>query len=151
MTSLKRGELPRTAHPVPRKSQDLSETLMARGLQKNCRRRVEVSMEHGKFVGVDVSGNSIAVAVRPSGEMWMAEAGEDGVAQIADRLLYIRPDLVVLEAYGRFELAVAGTLAAIGLPFALIPPRNIRDFARALGYPLRSDQHQAGLLAQFAE
>jgi len=108
-------------------------------------------MIQGKFVGVDVSGNSIEVAVRPSGELWTAEAGEDGVAQIADRLLFLRPDLVVLEAYGRFELAVAGTLATVGLPFALIPPRNIRDFARAIGRITRGDHHQAGLLAQFAE
>jgi len=108
-------------------------------------------MIEGKFVGVDISGNSIEVAVRPSGELWTAEAGEDGVAQIADRLLGLRPELVVLEAYGRFELSVAATLATMGLPFALIPPRNIRDFARAIGRAIRSNEHQAGLLAQFAE
>jgi transposase len=48
-------------------------------------------------------------------------------------------------------MAIAGMLAIVGLPFALIPPRNIRDFARAIGKVARNDQHQAGLLAQFAE
>jgi transposase len=104
-----------------------------------------------KFVGVDVKGNSIEVAVRPTDELWTAHAGDEGVAEVADRLNSLRPELVVLEARGRWELPVAGALAMMGLPFAMIPPNSIRDFARALGRTRRDDQLQAGLLARFAE
>src|SRR5690242_14537643 len=107
--------------------------------------------EATKFVGVDVKGNNIEVAVRPSGELWTTHVGEDAVDEVADRLLYMRPDLVVLEASGRTELPFAGTLATMGLPFALIPTRNLREFARAIGRTPRTDQLQAGLLAHFAE
>jgi transposase len=90
-------------------------------------------MPQGTYVGVEASGKSIEVAVRPTGEAWTAGAGDDDLMQIADRLRSLRPDLVVLEAYGRFELPVAAALASSRLPFALVSPRNIRDFARVIG------------------
>jgi transposase len=105
----------------------------------------------GKFVGVDVKGNSIEVAVRPTDEQWTGSTGDDGVAEIADRLRYISPELVVFEARGSNELPVAGVLATAGLPFAMVHPNSIRDFARALGRSRRDDQLQADLLARFAE
>ncbi len=108
-------------------------------------------MNQGKFAGVDADGNSIEVAIRPTGELWTIRTGEDGIFEVADRLDRLQPELVVLEAYGRFELAVAGTIATMGLPFALISPRNIRDFARAIGRAPHTDHQHAGLLAQFAE
>lgn len=108
-------------------------------------------MVGGKFVGVDVKGSSIEVAVRPTDEVWTGSTGDAGVAALADRLLYIQPQLVVLEARGSSELPVAGVLATNGLPFAMVHPNNIRDFARALGRSRRDDQLQADLLARFAE
>jgi transposase len=110
---------------------------------------VNFSMDQNKFVGLEVTGNSIEVAVRPTGEAWTSPSCDEGVAEIADKLLYLHPDLVVMQDYGQPELTVAGVLASVGLPFALIPPRNIREFARAIGRVARD--RQASLLAQFAE
>jgi transposase len=107
-------------------------------------------MLEGKFAGIDVQGGSIAVALRPTEESWTANSSDDGVASVADRLRAVRPELVVLEARGGSELPVAGALATIGLPFAMIHPNNIRDFARAIGRPKRDGQ-VANLLARFAE
>lgn len=106
-------------------------------------------MEHNKFVGVEVTGSSIEVAIRPSGELWSGPSCDEGVANIADRLRFLQPQLIVMQAYGQPELAVAGVLACERLPFALIPPRSIRDFARAIGRVAR--EPHAGLMAQFAE
>ena len=49
------------------------------------------------------------------------------------------PALVVLEATGGFEIAVAAALAAAGLPVAVVNPRQIRDFARAIGRLAKTD------------
>ena len=106
-------------------------------------------MEQNKFVGVEVTGSMIEVAVRPTGELWTTQSGDEGVAEIADRLRFLQPELIVMQAYGQPELAVAGVLACERLPFALIPPRSIRDFARAIGRIAR--EPQAGLMAYFAE
>lgn len=106
-------------------------------------------MDQNTFVGVEVNGNAIEVAVRPTGELWTTPSCDEGVAEVAGRLRFLRPELIVMQAYGQPELAVAGVLACEGLPFALIPPRSIREFARAIGRIAR--EPQAGVMAQFAE
>lgn len=104
-----------------------------------------------RFVGVDAGRDVIEASVRPTGEIWRTDAGEDGMAHIAQTLSDIHPQLVVMQANGNFELPVAGILVTFGLPVALVPPRNVRDFARAIGKLSRMEQRPAGLLAQFAE
>ena len=104
-----------------------------------------------RFVGVDADRDTIEASVRPSGELWTVESGEAGMTEIASRLSSIRPDLVVMQANGNYELPLAGILATAGLPFALVLPRNVRDFARAIGRLTRAGQRQADLLAHFAE
>lgn len=106
-------------------------------------------MDQNKFVGVEVTGTSIEVAIRPTGELWTSPSCDEGVAEVADRLRFIQPELIVMQAFGQPELAVAGVLACERLPFAMIPPRSIRDFARAIGRVAR--EPHAGLMAQFAE
>ena len=102
------------------------------------------------FVGLNVSRNVIQISVRPSGENWTAGADDAGLCETAEKLRDIHPNLVVMEAQGGPELPVAGTLATAGLPFALVSPRSVREFARAIG-GTRQDRNQAGLLAHFAE
>jgi transposase len=104
-----------------------------------------------KFVGVDTTRDSIEASVRPIGQTWKFESGESGMAELADRLTFMRPELVVLEANGNFELPLAGIFATAGLPFAFVQPRSVRDFARAIGRLSRSGEGYSGLLAHFAE
>jgi transposase len=102
------------------------------------------------FVGLDVSRTTLQISVRPTGESWSSTIDDSGITATAAKLRGIHPDLVVLEAHGGPELPVAGTLASEGLPFALISPRSIRDFAKVIGGN-RQDRNQAGLLAHYAE
>jgi transposase len=102
------------------------------------------------FVGLDVNRTAIQIVVRPSGEHWTSAVDESGINETTAKLREIHPDLVVMEAHGGPELPVAGTLASVGLPFALVSPRSIREFAKAIGRT-RRDTDQAGLLAHFAE
>jgi transposase len=104
-----------------------------------------------KFVGVDASRDSIEASVLPTGEFWRVGASEAGMTEIAGRLSCLQPELVVMQANGSAELPLAGILATAGLPFAFVQPRNVREFARAIGRLGRSAQGQAGLLAHFAE
>src|SRR5262245_11908071 len=104
-----------------------------------------------RFVGVDADRDTIEASIRPSGELWTVESGETGMSEITTRLSSIRTDLVVMQANGSYELPLAGILATAGLPFALVLPRNVRDFARAIGRLTRTGQRQADLLAHFAE
>jgi len=59
--------------------------------------------------------------------------------------------LIVLEATGGYQRTAAATLAAKGLPVAVINPRQVRDFARATGQLAKTDDGDAQILALFAE
>jgi transposase len=104
-----------------------------------------------RFVGLDAGRESIEASVRPSGEMWTANGGEDGMAEIVDTVFDIHPRLVVMQANGNFELPLAGMLMTRELPIALVQPQKVREFARAIGRLSRVEQRPAALLAQFAE
>jgi transposase len=104
-----------------------------------------------RFAGLDATKDVIEVSVRPTGEVWTTNTSDEGIAEMAKKLRRIQPDLVAMQATGNFELPVAATLATVGLPFALIHPRHIREFARAIGRTSRLDRGHAGLLAHYAE
>jgi transposase len=103
------------------------------------------------FIGIDVSKATLDVAALPDGESWTVSNDELGLAELAPRLVALAPVLVVLEATGGFEMLAALTLAQAGLPVAVVNPRQVRDFARAMGQLAKTDALDAGLLAAFAQ
>lgn len=103
------------------------------------------------YVGIDVAQAQLDLAVRPSGEQWVTTNDEPGIGEQVVRLQALQPALVVLEATGGREIAVAAALAAAGLPVAVVNPRQVRAFARAIGQLAKTDALDAALLARFAE
>ena len=103
------------------------------------------------FVGIDVSKDRLDVAVRPTGEAWQAHYNSRGVSDLVRRLEQLAPQLVVLEATGGMEMALAGELAASQLAIAVVNPRQVRDFARAAGKLAKTDALDAHALAHFAQ
>jgi len=104
-----------------------------------------------RFVGLNATSSTIEVAIRPSGEIWTTAFADESITATATKLKGVEPKLVVMEGTGTYELPVAGILATFGLPFAIVNPRSIREFARALGRLTRLDCSPAGLLARFGE
>jgi transposase len=104
-----------------------------------------------RFVGLNATSQAIEVAIRPTGEIWRTDFADDTITATATRLKSMQPKVVVMEGTGTFELPVAGVLATLGLPFAIVNPRSIREFARAVAKISRFDCTPAGLLAQFGE
>jgi transposase len=102
------------------------------------------------YVGIDVAKAQLDVAVRPSGEQWTAPNDEAGITSLVARVQALRPTLVVLEATGGREVPVAVALATAGLAVAVVNPRQVRDFARAIGQLAKTDALDAQLLAHFA-
>ena len=103
------------------------------------------------FVGIDVSKDRLDVAIRPTGEIWQVTYDPQGINSLGERLKELAPSLVVLEATGGMEMALAGELAASQLPVAVVNPRYVRDFARAAGKLAKTDALDAQVLAHFAE
>jgi transposase len=103
------------------------------------------------FVGIDVSKDRLDVHLRPGGEAFAVSRDSEGLAALIERLAGLAPALVVLEATGGFEVTVAASLAAAGMPLAVVNPRQIRDFARATGQLAKTDALDAKVIARFAE
>jgi transposase len=105
----------------------------------------------GGFVGIDVSKHQLDIAVRPSGETWAVAHEEVGLSALVTRLQALAPTLIVLEATGGLEVALAGALASARLPVAVVNPRQVRDFAKSTGTLAKTDRLDAQCLAHFAE
>jgi transposase len=103
------------------------------------------------FAGIDVAKASLDLAVRPAGTHERLPNDEAGIALVVARLQPLHPALVVLEATGGLEVPLVAALAAAGLAVAVVNPRQVRDFAKAVGQLAKTDVLDAHLLARFAE
>jgi transposase len=103
------------------------------------------------FVGIDVAKEHVDVHLLPSGEAFRVSNDPAGIASLVDRLQAATPALIVLEATGGYESLVAADVAAADLAVAVVNPRQVRDFARALGLLAKTDAIDARVLALFAE
>jgi transposase len=103
------------------------------------------------FVGLDIAKDHIDVHVRPTDDRWRAEQTDDGIAQLVTRLGAVTPALVVVESTGGYETAAVTALAVAHVPVAVVNPRQVRDFAKAIGQLAKTDAIDAAVLALFAE
>ena len=110
-----------------------------------------MNAEFSKHVGIDVSKDTLDVAFGQEGEYWQAENAETGIRRTVERLKALRPAMVVVESTGGLETALIGELSAAGVPFALVQPKRVRDFAKSIGLLAKTDKLDAHLLARFGE
>jgi len=105
------------------------------------------------FVGIDISKEQVDVAVHGRKETWQFGRDERGLVGLLDHLKGLGQPiaLVVLEASGGLERDVAAALAIAKIPAAVVNPRQVRDFAGALGKLAKTDRIDAGVLAHFAQ
>jgi transposase len=108
-------------------------------------------METATSVGIDVAKAQLDIAVRPSGQQWVTATDPVSLDGLVGRLQDLQPELIVREATGGREGAVVAALATAGLPLAVVTPRQVRDFARAVGQLAKTDALDAQLLAHFAQ
>ena len=102
------------------------------------------------FVGVDVSKDFLDVVVLPSTSAERFANDEDGVRLLAIRLEGLPIQAIAMEATGGYQRLAHATLVAAGWSVAVVNPRQVRDFAKALGTLQKTDAIDAQVLAQFA-
>src|SRR5262249_31516323 len=97
------------------------------------------------YVGIDVSKAALDVARRPAQPACRSPNEAAGGAGVVGRLHPLSPQLVVLEATGGVERLVVAALALAQLPVAVVHPRQVRDFARAMGHMAKTDALDAAV------
>ena len=104
-----------------------------------------------EFVGVDMAQKTFVWALHGVGGAHGAANDETGFQVLLDALVGRRIGLVVIEATGGLERALAGFLLRNGLPVAVVNPRAAREFARSMGHLAKTDSIDALALAHYAQ
>jgi transposase len=114
---------------------------------------MELEMTHAltPYVGIDVGQSRLDVAVGKNGDEWAITHDAAGIHQTITQLTALQPALIVFESTGGLERPLMGELAKAHLPFALVHPSRVRDFARSIGRLAKTDKLDARVLAHFAE
>ncbi|WOI48181.1 IS110 family transposase [Acidovorax sp. BLS4] len=102
-------------------------------------------------VGIDIAKAHVDVAVlgaKLDAQRFDNEA--EAHSALAAALQPLGVALVVMEATGGYEAALACALQAAGLPVAVVNPRQARDFAKSMGRLAKTDRIDARMLAEFA-
>ena len=102
-------------------------------------------------VGIDVAKAHVDVCVLGTHSDVQRFANDvDGHSALAAALQSMDVGLVVMEATGGYEAALACALQAVGLHVAVVNPRHARDFARSMGRLAKTDAVDARMLAEMA-
>lgn len=105
------------------------------------------------MVGVDVASLHVdvaAIGAELPATLARVSNDADGHSTLAEGLIRLAPGLVLMEATGGYEAALACALQAAGLRVAVINPRMARDFTRAMQRLAKTDRIDAAMLAEFA-
>lgn len=110
-------------------------------------------MSHGydKFVGIDVSKDSLDVHGLPTGSPSRFDNTAEGRAQLLSSLPKAGTSLSVVEATGGYERGLVAEAVTAGHHIAVVNPRQVRDFAKAFNVLAKTDRIDASVIARFAE
>jgi len=104
-----------------------------------------------EYVGVDVSKAKLDIASGKTGEYWQENNDGNGIQHIVERLRGLPSSMTIIESTGGLETALITELFSAGLPFALVHPARVRNFARSIGLLAKTDKLDALLLARYGE
>lgn len=104
-----------------------------------------------EFVGVDMAQRCFVWGLHGQRQTCSATNDEAGFALLLQALEGRRIGLLVIEATGGLERALALFLLHHGLPVAVVNPRAAREFARSMGHLAKTDSIDALALAHYAQ
>ncbi len=103
-----------------------------------------------RFIGIDVSQSSWDVHLLPEGRSFSIRVGDGAGERLVKQLGSPEACLVVVEATGGVERQLVADLLDVGWTVSVVNPRQVRDFAKALGRLAKTDRIDAETLAIFA-
>ncbi len=101
--------------------------------------------------GVDVSSTALDARIGREGPFAHFSNSGEGIEALAAFCREHAVELVVMEATGGYEKQPFALLWGEGVPAAIVNPRAVRDFAKAMGRLEKTDRIDAGVIAWFAQ
>jgi len=99
-------------------------------------------------LGIDLSKNWLDAHILPQDLSWHIKTDPDTLSEWVEQL----PDgidLAVMEASGGLQNLPAAALAKGNIPVAIVNPKLVRDFSKALGQRAKTDAIDAKIIALF--
>lgn len=107
-----------------------------------------MTTRHSIVLGIDIAKNSLDAHLLPDGRSWHVKTDPTSLAkwvkQLPDGI-----DLAVMEATGRYHNMPATALAKANIPLAIVNPKRVKGFAKALGQQAKTDAVDARTIARF--
>ncbi len=108
------------------------------------------AQDHKMFVGIDVSKDRLDVHIHPSGAVFAVNRDDDGLEHLVKQLKTHELAVIAIEATGGFEMTAVAALTAAALPVVVVNPRQVHNYAKALGVNAKTDAIDASVIARFA-
>ena len=102
------------------------------------------------YIGIDMAKARFEWGVHGARTSQGASNDPTGFEALLADLRERRVGLIVIEATGGLEHALASLLLQLGLPVAVVNPRAAREFARSMGHLAKTDAIDALALAHYA-
>ncbi|WP_194208719.1 IS110 family transposase [Superficieibacter sp. 1612_C1] len=100
-------------------------------------------------IGIDVAKNTLEVFIDTTGQLLHLENSTTGVLELQEALSGFAVTGIIMEATSRYHCTAELMLTAAGLPVAVINPRQIKNFARAMGRVAKSDPIDARIICEY--
>ena len=107
-------------------------------------------MDKKVFVGIDISKDSFEMVAVPSRQKWSFTNNDKGISEAIACLKKLGPTSIVVESTGGFERELAIAFTESDLPVSVVNPRQVRDYAKAIGIMAKTDILDAQVIASFA-
>lgn len=101
-------------------------------------------------VGIDVAKAHLDVASAATGPVQRFDNDPEGHAALLEHLKPMAIQRIVLEATGGYERPIVAAMLGAQVPVVVVNPRQVRNFAKALGQLAKTDKIDACILARFA-
>ena len=108
-----------------------------------------MSFQH--FVGIDVSKAKLDLAFDEQATKATVSNDPKGFEELVQLLPEAKSCLIVIEATGNYERALVVRLVDAGHIVSVVNPRQVRDFAKAIGQLAKTDKIDARVIAQFGK
>lgn len=105
----------------------------------------------GLFIGVDVSKKLLDVAFGRDSNIKQFANDKDGFSLLIAELKSLDITIVAFESSGGYEKSLFCALVEHKIPTATLNPKQVRDFAKALGILAKTDRLDAKVISHFAE
>ena len=116
----------------------------------NATREADADHRPVDYIGVDMAKARFEWGVHGAPSTHNASNDPAGFEPLLADLQERRVGLIVMEATGGLEHALASLLLELGLPVAVVNPRAAREFARSMGHLAKTDAIDALALAHYA-